>query len=143
MLFKSKILVSLYFLLFFINIFPESQDAYKYAETNGIAVVICAGIKFMRTAIIPIAGIMLSVTGLAAFQGKINFLSLLTLAIGIGIFRNTSPLLKMIAPDTDLHYECKCITEKKVLRRYTDSEGNKIWQEIFIDTGVDEDCNPI
>ncbi len=141
--FNKKRLFILFCVFTTFNLFAESQEAYKYAETNGIATVICAGIKFMRTAIIPIAGIMLSVTGLAAFQGKINFLSLLTLAVGIGIFRNTSPLLKMISPDTDLHYECKCIPKKKVLRRYTDSEGNKIWQEIIIDTGVDEDCNPI
>lgn len=132
--------------LFFIVLSISSfaiEDIYALSEDNAIASSLCKAINFAQTAMIPIAGIMLAVTGFSVFKGEFSPSMLITFALGIGIVRNPGPLLEILSPDTDLQYACKCNPVKKVIREMKDSSNNIYWQEFEISTGVDEDCNPI
>ncbi len=132
-----------FFLLFKKETSAIFTDIYNLSEDNAVASSLCKAINFAQTAMIPIAGIMLSVAAFGAFKGSFSPSMLITFAIGIGIARNPGPLLAILSPDSSLQYACKCQPVKKVAREVRDSNNVVHWQEFHFTTGVDENCNPI
>lgn len=124
--------------------FGTIQQSYTFAETNALAKAFCDAISFLQKVIIPVAGISLSVAGIAAFQGKLNPIILVSLALGLAVVKDPGIFVNLILPNMGFQFGCKCFTEKTIyVRQYSGPNNAQYWQKVNINTGVDEDCNQI
>ena len=123
-LMKLKILNKANFIIFFIIFlfspllsFGEiryTDDIYTIAETNGIAESICKAIEIGTVLMVPLFAIMFTILGFAAYQGKVQWTSFVTFAIGIAAFKGAGSIAEFFMPQMGLQYGCKCAIEKQV-----------------------------
>lgn len=147
-LFVSILMLMVFLYFFFSQIsfadFGTIQQSYTFAETNALATAFCSMISFLQKAIVPIAGISLSVAGIAAFQGKLNPIMLVSLALGLAVVKDPGIFVNIILPRMNFQFGCKCITQQTIyVRQYSGPNNAQYWQKVDINTGVDENCNTI
>jgi hypothetical protein len=145
--FVGLLVVFLYFYITRVSMadFGTIAQSYEFAETNALAKAFCDMIGFLQNVIVPILGIGLCVLGIGAFQGKVNPVMLVSLALGLAVIKDPGIFLNIILPGMRFQFGCKCITEDTIyLRQYSAGTNNaQNWQKLVVNTGVDEDCNPI
>ena len=134
---NNKVLLVSLLLFAFIPVFAFGEikyadDIYKIAETNGIAVSICKAIEIGTILMVPLFAIMFTMLGFSAYQGKLQWTSFVTFAIGIAAFKGAGNIAEFFMPQMGLQYGCKCAIEKQI------RDENGVITRVA--TGVNYDC---
>lgn len=120
-----------------VEIDTSQLESIQIAETNAIAEYMCFAIEIITGAPGQVVFILIiTMTGIGLYFGKITTGGVLGLLIGISIFFGSASVFKMLSEYGGGGCDCKAMV---VVSRYIDIDGNENYQCAY--TKLNPDCS--
>jgi type IV secretory pathway VirB2 component (pilin) len=108
---------------------------YRFYESNEAAGVICRMFNILSGNVArALAGFVIVITGLGAYQGRLEVKTIMYIVIAVAIIFSAPAMLSLVAPTSDVGSGCQC---KTVAYLPTSTPGSKL----KIDLGLNSDCS--